>query len=122
MDSAAVKRIAGILAWVVLAVIAFSTLSPIGMRPHFGAFVHLERFGAFALMGFLFALVHPRRIGLVLLCVVAAAIGLELLQTLASGRHARVLDFAVKATGGMAGVGAAWLVARRINRNTRSLG
>jgi len=122
MDSAAVKRIAGILAWVVLAVIAFSTLSPIGMRPHLGAFVHLERFGAFALMGFLFALVHPRRIGLVLLCVVAAAIGLELLQTLASGRHARVLDFAVKATGGMAGVGAAWLVARRINRNTRSLG
>ncbi len=131
MDSVTVRRIAAIMAWVVLCVIAFSTLSPIGLRPHLGAFVHLERFGAFALLGFLFALVYPRRLGFVLVCVVAAAIGLEALQTLASSRHARVLDFAIKAAGGVAGVGAAWLALRnrawierligRVKRNTRSV-
>lgn len=126
-----VKRIAGLLAWAVLALIAFSTLSPIGMRPHLGGLVHVERFGAFALLGFLFALVHPRRLWLVLVCVAAAAVGLEALQTLASGRHARVIDVAIKAAGGVAGVGAGWLALRnrpladrllgRVNRNTRSV-
>lgn len=127
---AAVRRIAGALAWLVLAVIAFSTLSPVGMRPHLGTLVHVERFGAFALMGFLFGVIHPRRLGLVGLCVVAVAVGLELLQTVAFDRHARVVDFAIKAAGGAGGVAAAWLFLRnrrlvervlgRLNRNTSS--
>lgn len=105
------KRAAAILAWLVLAVIVFSTLSPIGMRPHLGA-AHLERFAAFALLGFLFAIVYPGRIVAVLLWVVAAVAGLELLQMLASGRHARLADLAVKAAGGVCGITSAWLVMR----------
>ena len=127
----AVRRIAAATAWLILAVIVLSTLSPIGMRPHLGAFVHLERFGAFALLGFLFAFVHPHRIVAVLVCVVVLTAGLELLQVLASSRHARLSDLAVKAAGGVFGVGFAWLVLHnrapmerllgRLNRNTSSL-
>lgn len=128
--AALARRAAGVLAWLVLGVIAFSTLSPLGMRPHLGALVHVERFGAFALMGFLFGVIHPRRVGLVALCVVAVAVGLELMQTLAFDRHARIADFAVKAVGGLAGTAAAWFCTRnrplveralcRLNRNTSS--
>lgn len=105
-------RILAMLPWLVLGVIVFATLSPIGMRPHLGALVHVERFGAFALLGVLFALAYPRRVGLVLLLVVAAAVSLELLQTAASGRHARLSDLAVKVTGATAGVASAWLFLR----------
>lgn len=112
-DMAAImRRVAGLLAWLVLAVIGFSTLSPLGMRPHLGAFVYVERFGAFALLGFLFGVFHPRRLALVALLVVAVAVGLEFAQTLALDRHARLADFAVKAGGGLAGAGAAWLLGR----------
>lgn len=128
---AAVRRIATVLAWAILAVVVFSTLSPIGMRPRLGALVHIERFGAFALLGFLFAVAHPRRIAAVLACVVAVTVGLELLQVLASSRHARLSDLAVKTAGGVFGVGCAWLVLHnrawlerlsgRLNRNTSTL-
>src|SRR5690606_23758623 len=104
----------------------FSTLSPVGMRPHLGTLVHVERFGAFALMGFLFGVIHPRRLGLVGLCVVAVAGRLDLLQTVASARHARVVVFAVKAAGragGRAGgVAAAWVFLRKRRLVERVLG
>jgi VanZ family protein len=108
---AGLKRALTVLAWLILAVIVCSTLSPIGMRPHLGA-AHVERFAAFALLGFLFTTLHPGRIVAVLLCLAAAVAGLELLQMLVSGRHARVADVAVKAAGGVCGVASAWLVMR----------
>lgn len=105
------KRAAALLAWLILAVVVFSTLSPIGMRPHLGA-AHVERFAAFALLGFLFSVVYPRSTGAVALCVVAGVAGLELLQMLVAGRHARIADVAVKAAGGILGVASAWLLMR----------
>src|SRR5690606_16869184 len=72
---AGLKRALTVLAWLILAVIVFSTLSPIGMRPHLGA-AHVERFAAFALLGFLFTTLHPGRIVAVLLCLAAAVAGL----------------------------------------------
>ncbi len=101
-----------VLAWLILGVIVFSTLSPLGMRPRLGVFVHVERFGAFALMGLLFALVYSRRVIAVLACVVAAVIGLELLQMAVSDRHARFSDLAVKAAGGVFGVACGWFIMR----------
>lgn len=106
------RRAVAIAAWLILAVIVFSTLSPIGMRPRLGVFVHLERFGAFAVLGFLFAIVHSRRVAAVLVCVVAAVIGLELLQMTMSDRHARLSDLAVKAAGGVFGVACGWVLMR----------
>ena len=96
-------------AWATLAFIAFATLSPIEMRPavadsHDG---HIEHFAAFATTGFLFILAYPRRLGPIILLVIAAAISLELLQLVVPGRHARVVDAAVKCSGAFAGMGLA---------------
>ncbi len=122
-----VRRIAIVMAWLVLAVIVFSTLSPIGLRPRLGVFVHVERFGAFAALGFLFAVVYPRRWLAVLVAVACLAIGLEFVQTLISDRHARWSDLAVKLAGGVFGVLCAHVLqsqlARlvlRLNQNTSS--
>ena len=103
------KRPLRVLPWLTLAFIAFATLSSLEMRPHIGNAVHLERFGAFGLLGFLFAAVYPRRMAIVLLLVVAVAIGLEFFQLLSPHRHARLSDLLVKLTGGICGVAACWL-------------
>jgi VanZ family protein len=125
-----IKNIVGILAWMLLAVIVYSTLAPFDMRPRLGTSVNLERFGAFALLAALFALHYPRRMVLVVLCVTAAAIGIELLQLSLADRHARMSDIVVKVAGGVSGVAVAWLVERnrpqlqrllaRSGRNTSS--
>ncbi|HXV31692.1 MAG TPA: VanZ family protein [Sinorhizobium sp.] len=121
------RRAVAILAWLTFGVIAYSTLSPIEMRPRIGGWVHLERFGAYGLLGLLFATAYPRRIWLVLAFLLVGAAGLEVLQMLLSDRHARLSDLAVKMTGAACGIAAAWFCARyaprlrlalaRINQN-----
>jgi hypothetical protein len=103
------------IAWATLLLVVFATLSPIGLRPHLAG-VSVERFGAFALVGLLFGLVYPGRLGLVLFCVGGAAIGLEIMQHLTPDRHGQVPDALVKLAGSMAGVGAAFVVNRFRNR------
>jgi len=102
--AALVRRTAVVMAWLALALIIFSTLSPIGMRPHLGVSVHVERFGAFAALGCLFAVAYPRRWLAIFVCVAGLAMGLEFLQTLVSSRHARWSDLGVKLAGGGAGI------------------
>ncbi|WKL24844.1 VanZ family protein (plasmid) [Sinorhizobium meliloti] len=94
------RRIASVLAWLLLGVIAYSTLSPLDLRPHMGSSVQIERFGAFGLTGLMFAIAYPRHVLAVLAAMLAAAIGLELTQMLAADRHARLIDLAVKVAGG----------------------
>lgn len=93
------RRIASVLAWLLLGVIAYSTLSPLDLRPHMGSSVQIERFGAFGLTGLMFAIAYPRHVLAVLAAMLAAAIGLELTQMLAADRHARLIDLAVKMAG-----------------------
>ncbi len=109
MNSRALLRV---LPWLLLAFIVFATLSSLEMRPRIGHAVHLERFGAFGLLGFLFAAVYPRRIAAVLLFVVIVAIGLEFFQLLSPDRHARFSDLLVKLAGGVCGVASCWLIMR----------
>jgi VanZ family protein len=121
------KRIGCLLAWLVFAAIAYSTMSPLDLRPRIGHFVHIERFGAFGLLGLLFAVTYPNRLGRVLLLVLATAAGFELLQMISPDRHARLMDLAVKLLGGALGVLGGWLLIRyrplllellgRINQN-----
>ncbi|MBP2234260.1 putative membrane protein [Sinorhizobium kostiense] len=106
------RRAVSILAWLLFGFIAYSTLSPIGMRPQIGNWVQLERFGAYGLLGFLYAVAYPKRPWLVLSLLLAAAIGLELLQAPSADRHARPSDVAVKMAGTACGIGAAWFFAR----------
>jgi len=108
-DHAALQRLVVLLAWAALIFIAYATVSPIALRPHLGPFVQLERFGAFMVIGFLFALAYRQRLFVVLAFVLALACGLELFQLLAPSRHARLLDLLVKASGGGFGVFVGWL-------------
>lgn len=101
-----------LLPWLLLGFIVFATLSSLEMRPRLGHAAHFERFAAFWLLGFLFAAIHPRRIGAVLLFVAAVALGLEFFQLLSPDRHARLGDLLVKLAGGIGGVAFCWLSVR----------
>jgi apolipoprotein N-acyltransferase len=92
--------------WGILAVLAFVTLSPIGLRPEIGP-ANYERCFAYALFGIVAALAFPRHRFAILLMVVAVAGLLEAGQMLSASRHGRISDFLVKAGSGAAG----WLAA-----------
>ncbi|GJD33142.1 hypothetical protein [Methylobacterium aerolatum] len=92
--------------WGILAVLAFVTLSPIGLRPEVGP-ANLERCAAYTLFGVTAALAFPRHRLAILLMVVAVAGLLEAGQMLSASRHGRISDFLVKAGSGTLG----WLVA-----------
>lgn len=72
-----------IAAWLLFAAILFITVDPISLRPESGLPVNVERFAAFAVLGFVFATAYPRRWLLILVLVVGAAFGFELAQMLA---------------------------------------
>ena len=88
-----------------MAGLVFATLSPIGMRPVSGTSVGLERFGAFALIGCLFAFGYRKHPVRLLALVILVAAGLEALQLIEATRHGRMTDLVVKVAG--AGVGVA---------------
>jgi VanZ family protein len=108
-----------VAAWLLLAGIVFATLAPIGLRPMTDAPPNFERAIAYALFGAAFALAYPRRLGLAILIIVVAAIGLELLQMLATTRHARLADAAVKLMGGGLGVAAGLAIAHVLRAQRR---
>lgn len=99
-----IQRLSLVTGWVVLAFIAFATLSPIRDRPTLAG-LQLEHFAAFAAMGLAFALGAPRRTLLIATMMIASAVALESLQLLTPDRHGRVLDAVVKAAGGVCGAG-----------------
>jgi len=97
--------------WALLIFITYATLSSIDARPeltgpgfHKAFFTIVERFGAYAALGLLFYLAHPRHIAAVCFIVFGSAIVLELLQVLVPDRDARVLDALEKLAGGAAGI------------------
>ena len=97
-------RHARTLGWLLLAAVAFVTICPIEYRPDPESIpVPLQRIGAFALLGALFAICYPRHRWQVCAFIVAAAGGLEAAQMLDPSRHGRVADFAEKALGGTLG-------------------
>ncbi|MFZ5736668.1 MAG: hypothetical protein ACOY6K_07290 [Pseudomonadota bacterium] len=103
-------------AWGCLAVIAFATLSPIGLRPTTGLSPSIERFVAFALVGALFASAYPRYILFAAAVVIGAAVLFELLQVLEPSRHGRLFDASVKLAGGTAGLAVGSIVGRWLRR------
>jgi hypothetical protein len=105
-----------ISAWTCLAVIAFVTLAPLGLRPESGMPPSSERFVAFAIAGALFAAAYPRHFLFAAVIVLGAAVIFELLQLLAPSRHGRLLDADVKVAGGFIGLCAGWIVARMSGR------
>jgi VanZ family protein len=98
-------------AWAYLIFIVYATLSSIDARPELTGvgfykafFTVVERFAAYAVLGFLFYLVYPRNIALGCLIVFGSAVILELLQLFIPDRDARIIDVLEKLAGGAAGI------------------
>jgi len=92
-----------IIACLLLVFIVFATLSPINLRPRTGH-PNLERFAAFLILGAAYTLALPRRAGLVAICLVVGAFGLEAAQRWAPTRDPDLNDALVKSLGALAGV------------------
>lgn len=105
-------RLLPVLAWLLLAAVAFVTLAPIGFRPNSGFSPNVERFVTFGAVGFVFALAYPRHVWLIFAVVLGAAIAFEALQLAVQSRHGRFIDLVFKLAGGSLGI-AAGVVLRR---------
>jgi VanZ like family len=114
-----IQQVSKIVAWAALAFIVYATLSPLDARPVL-AEPQIEHFAAFALTGVAFGLAYPNRAWLITAIVVGSAFTLEALQLLTPDRHGRLLDAAMKAAGGISGIGISRLwplvIDARINR------
>jgi hypothetical protein len=104
-----------LLASLALAVIVFATLCPIEWRPRLSENPDVERFAAFAVLGFAAKFAFPRKHLLTILALALIAAGLEAAQLFIPGRDAHGWDAMVKMLGAAAGVqfGLAGLIFRR---------
>jgi len=93
-----------VFAGLALAIIVFATLCPIQWRPHLSRNPDVERFAAFAALGFAAKYAFPRRHVWTILGLGLVAAGLEAAQRLAPGRDAHLWDALVKALGAAVGV------------------
>ena len=101
------------IAWLLLAAIAFFTLSPIEQRPVTDAPDDFERLAIFVALGVAFAQSYPvRLIRTILLLVICIGL-LEAAQEFVPGRHGRIQDAAVKALGMLLGLSLAIIAFRR---------
>jgi len=107
---------ARVLGWLVLLAILVVTVSPIEARPVIADSPNFERLLAYGLLGLFFAMGYPRHIWLVLLVVLATAVGFEAAQYLSPSRHARLMDALVKIGGGVLGIAAGLVVNFLANR------
>ncbi|MBY3378892.1 MULTISPECIES: VanZ family protein [Rhizobium] len=100
------------LAWLLLALILFVTISPIGLRPETVTTVDTDRGGAYVLVGLAFALAYPKQWKMVAVLLIAGAVAIEYLQYLTPTRHPRLHDAGIKAGGAALGLLAGWLINR----------
>src|SRR5947208_5261757 len=104
-------------AWVAIIAVAYATLTHVGfvyaiyfklspflMHPAMRTYAHFEHVIAFAFLGALFGLAHPRHPILVLCIVFGAAALLEILQTMTPDRHGTLIDAVEKMAGGAVGI------------------
>lgn len=99
-----------------LALIAFATLSPIGLRPHVGD-ANFERAAAYLLLGVALGLSFPRHTMRVAFLVVGIAAVLESLQLFDPGRHGRIEDMMIKAVAGLVGIMVIALAGKLLRRS-----
>jgi VanZ family protein len=117
MEQSNFSRVAQLVAWASIALIAYATLTRIGfvysiyfrLSPylmHIGLrkFAAVEHFVAFAVFGALFSIAYPRHVVAICCFVFGAAIALELAQTMTPDRHGAVIDAIQKVAGGAFGI------------------
>jgi VanZ family protein len=102
------------LAWLLVLAITVFTLAPIELRPTTAAPVSLERFAAFAAIGAAFCFGYPKH-RLYMLVLLVGIVGLlEAAQNLVPGRHGRLPDGLIKASGALLGAAFATFIARKM--------
>jgi VanZ family protein len=119
-----IQKMTTVAAWACLLFIIYATLTSINARPELmrdetAVVVVIERFGAYALLGFLFCVAYRNHIRLVCFLVFGTAVALEILQLFAPGRDARVIDAIEKLSGGGAGILTATTLLLLIGRDRR---
>jgi hypothetical protein len=97
------ERLFAAAAWLTLAFIAYTTLSPIGLRPAVTN-PEIERFGAYAVAGFLFVMAYTRR------KILAFSIVIGALQLVTPDRHGQFANLVVKVFGGVTGLASAGFI------------
>jgi VanZ family protein len=102
------------LAWLLLLVIVFVSLSPSALRPVSGSPVGLEHATLFALTSLVFSLGHAWRLIVCFLFLVFFAGLVEWAQMFVPGRHARFIDFSVKSLGIFIGLALAFFLRKWI--------
>ena len=95
-------------AWTMLALVTYWTLCPLSARPKLAP-PELERFGAYFVLGALFALTTSRP-RVLAVSLVGVGVGLEFAQLFVPGRDAAVPDAIEKALGALAGISTVVLV------------
>jgi hypothetical protein len=101
--------------WLVILMLILLTIVPPSIRPGGGASHHMEHFASFALAGSLYYLGYAGHLIPRLVAAVLFAGGLEVLQILVPGRHARLVDFVMDALGACTGIVLAFALARTFN-------
>jgi VanZ family protein len=82
-------------AWLLLLAIVVLSVCPPQMRPQTAVPHDTEHFAVFAACGFCFGAAYRHKLFSVLWVLVFFSAGIELLQTVIPGRHARLTDFIV---------------------------
>jgi hypothetical protein len=112
------QKLVTVVAWTLLAFVAYATISPIQDRPTLLTSASVERLAAFVALGALFCVAYPRHVVFVCLVVLGSAVLLEYLQLLTPDRHAHFQDAIYKMAGGAGGIvaGRSVLYFERANR------
>jgi VanZ family protein len=103
-------------AWLLVVVILGLSVVPASNRPVTGAPHNVEHFAIFALTGLLFGLGYGSHYLSQAACLVVFAGLVEVVQYWVPGRHARLNDFIVDAISACAGLLAASIAIRGLNR------
>ena len=104
-------------AWLLIAIVVALSLLPPQFRPVSGAPHDVEHFAMFVITGLVFGFGYPRHHLYQAGALVVFAGIVELAQIWIPGRHARLVDFVVDATGVALGVAIAWLAERAARRH-----
>jgi len=116
---ALLQKMAQIVGWLAVVVIAILSLVPGSLRPDTGAPPKLEHVAAYLMAAGLltFGYGKQRHPLVIALCLAIYSAALEIAQILVPGRHAGFADFAASTTGAVIGSALTWIVLRALPRD-----
>jgi VanZ family protein len=105
-------------AWTLLITIVILSLVPAQDRPMTGLPRLVEHFSIFFATGLAFGVGYPQRRLFQFVALLAFTVAIELAQIFVPGRHARVSDFLIDASGVTVGLLIGFLASRQLTQTT----